>query len=74
MSNFLALNKEDFKKIGKGAIIAVVGALMTYLTQVITTIDFGAYTPIVVAFWGIVVNTVDKYLRNNQGQLGRKDK
>ena len=74
MSNFLTLNKEDLNKIIKGAIIAIVGALLTYLSQVITTIDFGAYTPIVVAFWGIVVNTIDKYLRNNQGQLGRKDK
>jgi hypothetical protein len=74
MSNFLTLNKEDFKRIGLGAIVAVVGALMTYLSQVITTIDFGAYTPIVVAFWGVIANIVRKWLTNNGGQFGKKDK
>ena len=73
MSNFLELNKDDFKRIGLGAIVAIVGALMTYLSQVITTIDFGVYTPIVVAFWGIVANIVRKWLTNNGGQFGKAD-
>jgi hypothetical protein len=73
MSNFLSLNKEDFKRIGMGAAVAVTGALLTYLSQVITTIDFGAYTPIVVAFWGVVANIVRKWLTNNEGKFGKAD-
>lgn len=73
MSNFLSLNKEDFKRIGMGAAVAVTGALLTYLSQVITTIDFGAYTPIIMAVWSAVANIVRKWLTNNEGKFGKAD-
>jgi hypothetical protein len=73
MSNFLSLNKEDFKRIGMGAAVAVTGALLTYLSQVITTIDFGAYTPIIMAVWSVVANIVRKWLTNNEGKFGKAD-
>ena len=73
MSNFLELNKQDYIKIGKGALIAVIGALMTYLSETIANIDFGEFTPLVMAGWSIIVNTLNKYLTNSKGKFGRKE-
>ena len=56
------LGKIDIKKIGTGAGIAVAGALLTYLTQVVTDMDLGEWTPIVVAVWSIIVNASRKLL------------
>lgn len=56
------LGKIDIKKIGVGAGIAVAGALLTYLTQVVTDMDLGEWTPIVVAVWSIIVNALRKIL------------
>lgn len=52
----------DWKKVGKGALIAVGGALLTYGTSFVSGTDFGAYTPLVVALWGVVVNIAHKYV------------
>lgn len=57
----MSLNKENLKKIGKGALIAIAGALLTYGTEVVAQIDFGEYTALVVAGWAIVANTVRKW-------------
>jgi hypothetical protein len=62
MSNRLTLDKVDYKKIGKGALIAVGGCLLTYLTQEIGNIDFGQYQGLVVAAWSIIVNLGRKLL------------
>ena len=62
MSKKYTLNKEDLKSIGKGLLIACGGAALTYLTDAISAIDFGIYTPAVVAFWSVVVNIVRKWL------------
>lgn len=59
------LNSIDLKKIGIGALVAVVGALLTYISQEITQIDFGEYTPVVVAMWSIFANVVRKLLQGN---------
>ena len=56
------LGKIDFKKIGIGAGIAMTGALLTYLTQVVGGLDLGEWTPIVVAVWSIIVNALRKIL------------
>ena len=56
------LISEDLKKIGIGALVATGGALITYLAETIPNVDFGAYTPIVVAISGVLVNAVRKYL------------
>lgn len=73
MSNFLSINREDFKKICMGALVAIVGALLTYLTDLIPNIDYGAWTPIVMAAWSVIANLVRKWLTNNDGKFGRKD-
>lgn len=73
-SKLFQLNAEDYKKIGKGALIAVGGALLTYLSETIANIDFGQYTPVVMAVWTIIFNAARKALTNNVGQFGRADK
>lgn len=60
------LNKTDLKKIWKGAGIALTGAFLTYLTQITTEIEFGLYTPIVVALLSVLVNLGNKFLNNTK--------
>jgi hypothetical protein len=59
------LNKEDLKKIGKGGIIAVLGAVLTYGSEVILNLDLGNKTAIVTAVWSILVNAGWKWIRSN---------
>jgi len=60
------LSQYDWKKIGRGAIIATVGALLTYVTEQIPGFDFGEYTPMVVAFWSIFSNAIWKFMSNTK--------
>lgn len=63
MSKEFSLNKKDFSKIGTGLWIAIGGAAITYLLEILPQIDFGdSYTPIVVAIASIGLNTARKYL------------
>lgn len=59
------LNKNDLEKIAVGAGIAVGGALLTYIAQMVTQIDFGPYTPIIVAVVSIFINSARKFLQGN---------
>jgi hypothetical protein len=52
----------DWEKIGVGAGVAIGGALLTYTAELIPMIDFGDYTPLVVALLGILINIGRKYL------------
>lgn len=61
-SEKFTLNKKDFQKIGIGILVAMGGAVATYLLDVIPTIDFGVYTPVVVALNSVIVNAIRKYL------------
>jgi hypothetical protein len=54
--------KEDLFSVGKGLLIAVAGAILTYLTEFITQLDLGVYTPIIVATWSVMVNVIRKYI------------
>lgn len=62
------LNKADLQKIGTGALVAIGGALITYLTQVVGQIDFGDYTPVAVALFSVAVNIARKYLADYSAQ------
>ena len=57
---------EDVYSIIRGAFIAAGGIFLTYLSEeisiYITGQDFGTWTPVVVGFWSVVVNTVKKYV------------
>jgi len=65
-SQKLSLNSLDRKKIGKGALIAIIGVLLTYVADLIPTIDFGAYTPIIVVGNYVLANIVRKWIASNQ--------
>jgi hypothetical protein len=59
------LNKEDGKKIGRGALIALGGALLMYVSELIPNVDWGQWTPLVVAMGGVLVNLGWKLLKGN---------
>lgn len=61
-SKRFVLNKTDLTKIGTGAMIAGVGAVLTYLVEVLPNIELGDYSPIVVALFSILANAVRKWL------------
>ena len=61
MSN-MHLTKTDLIALGKGLIITVIGAVLTYGTQWVSGMDFGVYTPWIVTGWAFVVNVVRKYI------------
>jgi len=63
----LQLNTTDWKKIGKGAVIALGGAFLTYLAEAVKIIDFGQYTPVAVAVFSVLINFGWKWIQNNQG-------
>lgn len=63
------LNKTDWHSIGRGAVVAVAGALATYAIATIPTIDvtqFGKYAPIISAGLAIMVNILRKWVANNK--------
>ncbi len=64
-SKKFSLNSIDWKKIGVGAGVAVVGTLLTYVTQVVGQIDFGQWTPLVVCALSIIVNIGRKWVSDN---------
>lgn len=57
-----SLNDVDYKKILTGLGIAIAGAALTYLLDVIPSIDFGVWTPVVVALNSALVNAGRRYL------------
>ena len=59
-------NREDIYKILVGACIAMGGAFLTYASAMITQIDFGVYTPIVVAIASILINAGKKFIEGKK--------
>ena len=58
-----AFNQEKLMSIVKGGCIAMLGALLTYLTKIISGSEsFGEWTPIIVAGWSMLVNVLKKYV------------
>jgi len=62
--NKFTFTKENLIKIAKGAGIAMGGALLTYLASFVSSTDFGAYTPMIVAFAGILINAGREFLKD----------
>ncbi len=60
------LNQQDLEKILIGACIALGGASLTYLAQIIPNIDFGLYTPFITALLAILINAIRKWLSDNE--------
>lgn len=61
-SKRFTLNKDDGQAILRGALVAIGGALVTYLLEVLPSVDFGEYTPVVVAILGILLNSARKWV------------
>lgn len=56
------IDTEGLKKVGKGALIAGAGAILTYLAEAIPGINFGQWTPIVMAIFSVGINFARKFL------------
>ena len=65
-SEKFALNTLDWKSIGKWALVALGGALLTYVESIILTVDFGQFWPIVMMANSIFVNAVRKFLAGDK--------
>ena len=59
------LSKHDLRKVARGLGIALCGAALTYFTEVITQINLGAWTPVVVAGWSAFVNAARLYMTDH---------
>jgi len=62
------LNKRDGKKILKGFLIAIGGAALTFVAELIPGVNFGEWTPAVVALSACLVNLGRKLLERD-GEL-----
>ena len=56
------LNTGDLKSLWRGLLITLAGALLTFLAESIPNVDFGQWTPFVVSFSAVLINTVKKWL------------
>lgn len=61
-SKRFTLNETDWKAIARGAGVAIGSALITYLLELLPSVDFGEMTPMVVAIAGILLNSARKYI------------
>lgn len=61
-SKAFSLNEIDWKSIGMGALKVMIGALLTYITPIITGWDFGVYTPAVMWAFTTGLNIVWKWI------------
>lgn len=62
MSEPLSLHSNDIKRVAVGGLICIVGAGATYLEQSIPTIDFGQWTPLIVAVNSMIINMLRKWV------------
>lgn len=62
VSGAFTLVKEDWWKILVGASIAVLGALITFLLDSLSGMDFGEYTYIIIPIISILLNAARKYI------------
>jgi hypothetical protein len=65
MSKQFWLDKEDWKKIGKGALLALAPALVVFLSDLTNMVDFGTTAPIVAAIASIGINFIRKWITDN---------
>lgn len=58
------MNTTNYKKIGKGLLIAMAGAALTYAAEQIPGLNFGQYTVLAVAVFSALVNAGREYLKS----------
>ena len=53
----------DWRKVGMGLLVAIIGAVLTVFEEQIPTIDFGdTWTPFIVAINSALVNLIRKFV------------
>ena len=62
-SKKFSLNSVDWKSIGMGALKVAIGAVLTYITPIVTGFDFGAYTPAAMWVFSALTNIVWKFVQ-----------
>ena len=62
-SDKYSLNLVDLKSIGRGLLITLGGAALTYLAENVGKVNFGTMTPVVVALLAALINTARKWLQ-----------
>lgn len=62
----LWLQREDVKKIWMGFLLALAGAAITYLSETVSHVDFGQWTPFVAAGISVAVNALRKIIAGYQ--------
>lgn len=60
------LNKEELKSLWRGLLITLGGALLTFMAENIPNVDFGQWTPFVVSFSALGINSVKKWLEGKR--------
>jgi hypothetical protein len=65
MSKRFWLDTEDWKKIGKGALLALAPAVVVFLGDLTSMVDFGASAPIIAAIASIGINFLRKWITDN---------
>ncbi len=61
-SKKFSIDKVGLKKVGKGLLIAVAGAALTYLEGAIPGVNFGSWTTIAYAINSAIINFGRKFL------------
>lgn len=57
----------NWKKVGMGVLAVAAGAVLTYLTTVVSGIDFGPLlTPVVTTIWSALAIVVRKWVSDNE--------
>jgi len=62
-SAFGTLNSVDIKKIGKGALLAAIGAAVTAAVEYLGGVDLGPYKTVVMAIASVAANTILKLIK-----------
>lgn len=58
----LKLIGKDLESLAMGLGITLAGAALTYITEWFAKADYGEATPIIVALWALIANTLRKVL------------
>jgi len=55
-------NREDLQKIGRGALLAMGGALVVYATDILPMVDWGSWAPVATGVGAILLNSLRKWV------------
>jgi len=60
------LTSYDWKSLLIGLGITLLGAGLTYLSEAVTKVDFGVYTPLIMTVWAFLVNAIRKFISESE--------